>query len=100
MSKTIRTGYLLPASAGTTLHTAAGRLIAVLINNTQATVQWVTFYDATAATPGTEIMVLSLPPNEPPFYIQFPRDQAVPFGTGLHAVVGTCDVLVWTVDHG
>jgi hypothetical protein len=100
MAKTIRSGYFLGNSASTTLHSAAGRLLAVLVSNAQATVQTVTFYDATAATPGTEILILDLPTGQAPYYFQFPRDQAISFSTGLHVTTGTCTANIWSVDHG
>jgi hypothetical protein len=100
MAKTIRNGYRLPGSTGTTLHTAAGRLLGVLMSNAQASAQYATFYDATAATPGTQILILALPAGCAPFYVQFPRDQAIPFATGLHVVIDLCSLNVWSVDHG
>lgn len=99
MAKTIRNGYPLAPSAGETLHTHPGRLLGVLISNAQTSVQYVIFYDNTAAS-GTKVLTLALPAGCAPFYVQFPRDAAPAFGTGLHAVTTVCDVLVWSVDHG
>ena len=100
MAKTILNGYPLTRSTTETLHTHPGRLLGVLICNSQTSLQYVTFYDATAATPGTEILILSLPASQQPFYIQFPRDAAPAFDTALTAFTTLCDVLVWSVDHG
>lgn len=100
MAKTILSGSFIPGSAGLTLHSVPGRLLGVLVSNAQATVETVTFYDDTAATPGTEILILSLPAGQAPIYIQFPRDQAIPFSTGLHVTTSSCAANVWSVDHG
>ena len=101
MAKTIRTGYLLPAAGGAaTVHTAAGRLLSVLLSHAQAGVQTVTFYNAAAATPGTEILILNVAPTQCPYFLQFPRDAGIPFDTSLHIVPGNCDTLIWTVDYG
>ena len=82
------------------MHTAAGRLLAFVISHTQATVQTVTFYNATAATGGTEIAVIDVDPTESPAVIRFDRDAGIPFDTALHVAQGNCNVLVWSVDHG
>ena len=101
MAKTIREGYLLKSGGSSaTLHTAAGRLLAFLVSHTQASAQTVTFYNATAATGGTEILVLNVHPNASPAFIQFYRDAGIPFDTALHVAQGNCDVAVWSVDHG
>ncbi len=101
MAKTIRSGYLLKAGAGSsTVHSAAGRLLAFLITHAQGTVQAVTFYDDTAATAGTEIAVICVDPTETPIYIEFERNAGIPFDTGLHIQPGNCNVNVWSVDHG
>jgi hypothetical protein len=105
MAKTIHNGAYLYAAGGAggisnPVHAAAGRLIALLISHAQSTVQSVIFYDDTAATGGTEILVVNVAPEASPFYVQFPRDAAIPFDTGLHIAQGNCDVAVWSVDHG
>jgi hypothetical protein len=100
MAKTIHQGYYLAAGGSTaTLHSAAGRLIAVLVSHAQATVQTVIFYDNTAAS-GTVILSLYVDPTNCPYYLELPRDQAIPFSTGLHINQGNCAVSVWSVDHG
>lgn len=100
MAKTIRNGYYLAAGGATaTVHSAAGRLIAVLVSHAQAGVQTVTFYDNTAAA-GTVILVLNIDPAQCPYYLELPRDAAIAFSTGLHINQGNCDIAVWSVDHG
>jgi hypothetical protein len=101
MAKTIRSGYFLTSGAGgATLHSAAGRLLGFLVSHSLGTAQVVQFYDATAATPGTQILILSINSAQSPYFVMFPRDQAIPFSTGLHVANGSCDVNVWSVDHG
>lgn len=100
MAKTIRQGYYIAAGGATvTVHSAPGRLIAVLISHAQAGVQSAIFYDNTAAA-GTVILTINIDPTRCPYYVEFPRDQAIPFSTGLHVNQGNCDVNVWSVDHG
>ena len=107
MAKTIRNGALwsgpgLTGGVSNPLHSNAGRIIAVLVSHAQATVQTVTFYDATSVPGGggSEILVLHVDPNQSPFYVRFPRDSAIPFTTGLCLAGANCDVHVWSVDYG
>jgi hypothetical protein len=101
MAKTIRNGHFLASGGGgATLHSAPGRLLGVLVSHSLTTAQIVQFYDDTAATPGAQILILSVQPYTSPFYLRFPRDQAIPFSTGLHVANGSCDINVWSVDHG
>jgi hypothetical protein len=101
MAKTIKDGAHLTGAgmAASTVHSAAGRLLAILVSHAQATVQTVTIYDNTAAS-GTVIMKLSVDPARCPYYVQFPRNAGIPFGTGLHVVNGWCDMNIWSVDYG
>ena len=107
MAKTIRDGTLwsgpgLTGGIANPLHSAAGRIIAVLVSHAQATVQTVTFYDATSvpAPADDEILVLHIAPEQSPFYVRFPRDAAIPFTTGLSLAGANCDVHVWSIDYG
>ena len=101
MSKTILSGsYLASGGASQTLHSAPGRLLGFLVSHSLAAAQIVQFYDATAATAGTQILVLSVQPAQSPYFVMFPRDQAIPFTTGLHVANGSCDLNVWSVDYG
>ena len=101
MAKTIASGTYLAAGAGaaSTVHSAAGRLIAILVCHAQAGVQTVTFYDNTAAS-GTVILKLNIDPSRCPTYVEFPRNAAIPFSTGLHVVNGWCNLNLWSVDYG
>lgn len=101
MAKTIREGYLLKSGgSAATLHTNAGRILSVLIAHTQSTVQTVTFYNATAATGGTEILVIDVDPGESPAHIRFDKNDAIPFDTALHVVQGNTNTHVWSIDYG
>lgn len=101
MAKTILSGYYLQAgAAAATVHTAAGRILAVLVSHAQAAVQTVTFYNDTAATVGKEILALNVDPNQCPYYIELSRHAGIEFDTALHIVQGNCDVSIWSVDHG
>jgi hypothetical protein len=101
MAKTIHSGYYLAAGAATeTLHTAAGRLLAVLISHAQAAVQTVSFYNNTAAFAGTQILVISIHPDASPFYLELPRHAGIEFDSALHVDQGNCHVSVWSVDGG
>ena len=107
MAKTIHEGVLwsgpgLSGGASNPLHSHAGRVIAALVSHAQASVQTITFYDATSvpAPADDEILVLHVAPEQSPFYIRFPRDAAIPFTTGLSLAGANCDVHVWSVDYG
>lgn len=105
MAKTILNGGFVSATyAGALsnpLHSAPGRLIAFLISHTQATVQTVIFYDCTG-TPGSgdEFLVVHVAPEQSPYYVEFARDAAIPFSTGLRVSSSYCEIAVWSVDHG
>jgi len=101
MAKTIYNGTYLAAAGGAarTVHSAAGRLLAVLVSHAQGAVQTVTFYDNTAAS-GTVIMKLNIEPYLCPYYIEFPRNAGIAFATGLHVVNGWCNLNIWSVDYG
>ena len=101
MAKTMREGYFLASGASSaTLHSNAGRILGVLISSPLTTTITVTFYDATAATPGTEILVLDLYPTQTPHLIMFNQNNAIPFSTGLHVDPSNCNVNVWSIDYG
>ena len=101
MAKTLREGYFIAASASTeTLHSNAGRILGVLVSNPGAGTDTVTFYDATAATGGTEILVLDVNPSQSPTLIMFKDNNAIPFSTGLHVDPSASNVNVWSIDYG
>jgi len=107
MAKTIRTGALwsgpgLSGGIANPLHSHAGRILAVTVSHAQAAVQTVTFYDATSvpAPADNEILVLHVAPENSPYHIRFPRDEAIPFTTGLCLAGANCDVQVWSIDYG
>ena len=98
MAKTIKQGYYIAGGASSeTLHSNAGRILGVLVSALSNTT--VTFYDAAAATPGTEILVLSVTTDTPPL-LMFDRNNAIPFSTALHIDPGAADVNVWSIDYG
>ena len=101
MAKTIYTGKHLTgaAMAASTVHSAAGRLLAILVSHAQAAVQTVTIYDNTAAS-GTVIMKLNVDPGQCPYYVEFPRNAGIAFSTGMHVVNGWCDINLWSLDYG
>ena len=105
MAKHIHDGVLfsgtgLTGSHSATLHSAAGRLLALVISHAQTSTCTVTFYNATAATAGTEIAAFHVNPGQSPFHIRLPRDEGIPFTTALFIVATNCDVLIWSVDYG
>lgn len=107
MAKTIRTGALwsgpgLSGGLANPIHSNAGRLIAVVVSHAQATVQTVTFYDATSvpAPADNEILVLHVDPTQSPYSLRFSRDDAIAFTTGLCVAGANCDVHIWSVDYG
>ena len=101
MAKTRKEGYFIAASASTeTLHSNAGRLLGVLVSNPGTSADTVTFYDATAATGGTEILVLDINPAQSPALIMFKDNNAIPFSTGLHVDPSASNVNVWSIDYG
>jgi hypothetical protein len=101
VAKTMREGYFVAAGASSeTLHSNAGRLLGVLISNPLTTTVTATFYDATAATGGTEILVLNLYATQTPQLIMFNQNNAIPFSTGLHVDPSNCNVNVWSIDYG
>jgi hypothetical protein len=75
-----------------------GRLQGFLISHAQASIQTVTFYDATTAY-GTILAIIHLAPEGTPHYLMLPRDKALEFDTGLSATYTNCEVLVWAVEH-
>lgn len=101
MAKTILDGYFLKSGgASQTLHSAAGRLRGFLISHSIAAVQTVIFYNDTAATGGTEFLIVKVSPQQCPYYVQFPQTATIAFDTGLHVANGSCEVAVWSMDHG
>ena len=105
MAKHIHDGVLfsgtsLTGSHAAILHSAAGRLLGLVISHAQVTTQTVILYDATAATAGTEIAAFRVGPNNTPFQMHLPRDAGIPFNTALFITAANCDVLVWSVDYG
>jgi hypothetical protein len=91
-------GTHITAGAGTAHVSGAGDLLAILATHSQATAQTVTFYNAAAATPGTEILVLIIAPERSPFFVHFPRGEAIPFSTGLYVVNTNVYLNLWTVE--
>jgi hypothetical protein len=104
MAKTIRHGALVTSNysggISNTVHSNAGRLIAVLISNPETTNQTVLFYDDTSGSAGNEIAAFHISPEASPFYVRFPREAAMEFATGLYCNAGNCDVHVWSIDYG
>jgi len=105
VAKTIINGGFMSAtyagSLSNPVHSAPGILWGFLISHTQATVQTVIFYDCTG-TPGSgdELIVVHVDPAQVPYCVMFPRDQGIPFSTGLRISSSYCDVVFWSVDHG
>jgi hypothetical protein len=105
MAKHIHDGVLfsgtgLTGSHAAILHTAAGRLLGLVISHAQTSTQTVLFYNAQAATAGTEIAAFRVDPNQSPFAVFFARDAAIAFGSALYITATNCDVLIWSVDYG
>ncbi|MGD9405540.1 MAG: hypothetical protein PVH95_10365 [Anaerolineae bacterium] len=101
MAKTMREAYFIASGASSeTLHSNAGRILGVLIGNSSGSADVVTFYDATAATPGTEILVINLSPYESTFLLVFNNNNAIPFSNGLHVDPSNANVNVWSIDYG
>jgi hypothetical protein len=107
MAKTIYNGALwsgpaLSGSLSNPVHSAAGRILAVLVSHAETSIQTVTFYDGTSipSPADDEILVLHVAPEQVPYYIRFPRDEAIPFTTGLCLDGSTCDVHLWSIDYG
>ena len=106
MAKTILDGGFISATytggLSNPLHTGPGRLIAFLISHNQSTVQTCIFYDFATGTPGSgdEFLVVHVDPSQCPYYVEFPRTNAIPFSVGLRVSSQYCDVAVWSVDHG
>ena len=105
MAKHIHDGILfsgtgLTGSHAAILHTAAGRLLGLVISHAQVTTQTVIFYNAQAATAGTEIAAFHVGPNNTPFHLQLARDAGIPFTAALFIVATNCNVLIWSVDYG
>jgi hypothetical protein len=98
MAKTMYDGTLYTSSP---LVTGAGRLLGFLISHAQATVQTITFYDNTSAA-SPVLLTVHVDPTESPFWVYFPRDQGVPFSTGLSIdnASGNADVAVWAIGFG
>ena len=107
MSKTIRQGILwsgpgLTGGLANPIHSNAGRILAVLVSHAEEAAQTITFYDATSVPnpADDEILVLHISEMQTPFYIRFPRDEAIPFTTGLSLAGANCDVHIWSIDYG
>ena len=98
MAKTMYDGTIYSSSP---MITGAGRLLGFLISHAQAGVQTIVFYDNTAAS-GTVLLTVHVDPTESPFWVYFPRDQGIPFTTGLSVddASGNADVAVWAIGFG
>ena len=93
-------GYINPgASKGLEklVHTGGGRLLGLLVSSSQASAQTVTFYDATSAAAGSEILAVAIPAGAGPFYAMFPREQGLAFTTGLYVEPASAEVALWAV---
>lgn len=77
--------------------TGAGVLRGFLVSHNQATVQTLTFYDSLTAS-GTILLVAYIDPARCPTYIMLPRQDAIPFSTGLSYAAANCELIVWAVD--
>ena len=91
-------GTYIAAGSGTLHITGAGDLLAILASHSQSTPQTVTFYNATAATGGTQMLTLIVAPEQSPFFLRFPRGEAIPFSTGLYVVNTNVYLNLWTVE--
>ena len=105
MAKTVRDGALfsgkgLTGSISAQVHSHAGRLLGLVISHTETSAQSVIFYDATAATGGTEIAAFRVNSDQSPFVLFLPSDAGIPFSTALYISATNCDVLIWSVDYG
>lgn len=78
------------------VHTGAGRLLGFLASYTTSAVT-VTFYDATSAAAGYEILEIDLNAGIGPFYVMFPRHQSLTFQTGLYVETNSAKVAIWAV---
>jgi len=83
--------------SGAVIHDEPGVLRGFLISHAEATTQTVTFYDNDTAATGTVLLVVKVAPERSPCYILFPRNDAIPFDTGLAAVYTNCELNVWSV---
>lgn len=73
-----------------------GVLRGFLVSHDQATVQTLTFYDNTAAS-GTVLLAIHVAPEQCPFYVMWPRRDAIPFETGLSYSGANFELVVWAV---
>jgi hypothetical protein len=98
MSKTMYDGTLFTANP---VITGAGRLLGFLISHDQAAVQTITFYNNTSAA-APVLLTVHVAPEGSPFFVYFPRDQGVPFTTGLSVdnASGNADVAIWAIGFG
>ena len=100
MAKVIRDGYHPTSSPANAIHTGRGMLRGFLICPADLSAfGQVTFYDNTTAT-GTVLLSLDLPAAGAPFYVQFPRDHAPRFSTGLSLTLSNATVTFWSLDFG
>jgi hypothetical protein len=105
MAKTIRDGALfsgtgLSGGISNPIHSAAGRLFALVISHAETTTQTVTLFDDTSGTAGNEIAQIHVNPGQSPTSINFNREHGIAFATGLYLVATNCDVLIWSLDYG
>jgi hypothetical protein len=100
MAKTMYDGTVATQAGAPTI-TGAGRLLGFMLSHAQAGVQTVTFYDNTAAS-GTVLLTVSIDPTESPFFVYFPRDQGIPFTTGLSVNDSGANVAIaiWAIGFG
>jgi hypothetical protein len=78
------------------VHTGSGRLLGILASYKTSAVT-IIFYDATAATPGKEILAIDLNAGVSPFYCMFPREQSLTFQTGLYVETNSAQVAIWAI---
>jgi hypothetical protein len=79
------------------VHTGAGRLLGFLVSSPQAGCTTITFYDATSAAAGYEILAVCVWSANRPFYLMFPRHQSLTFQTGLYIEPNNAKVAIWAV---
>jgi hypothetical protein len=96
---TVHRGKYVTPSAGAQVITGAGDLVAVLMAHDSTGSQEATFYDDTSAQAGSELLHIELHQYRSPIYLRFPRDEAIPFSTGLYVVNANAELALWIVEH-
>ena len=95
---TLYKGKYIAASAGTAVSTVPGYLFALVASHGAAATRTLTLYNAAAATPGTEIFCLKLPPDPDPVYLRFPRDEAIHWTSKLYVVNTNIELQLWYIE--